>query len=83
MQENYPNWLQRRGTYRVLSWALSVVAFVAGPVVGMTVHAHLGAGIWLASAMLALAPFASHRHRKPPGDGPQSDHRSGTSTTEG
>jgi hypothetical protein len=46
-----------------LSWTLSVVAFVAGFIVGMRIHAQLGAALWIASAVLALLPFASHRDR--------------------
>lgn len=46
-----------------LSWTLSAVAFVAGFAVGMTIHARLGAALWIVSAVLALLPFASHRDR--------------------
>lgn len=61
-----PGWLQRRGPYRVLMWALSGVAFLAGPIIGMNVHAQLGAAIWLGSAVLALIPFASHGRPEEP-----------------
>lgn len=40
---------------------MSGIAFLAGPAVGMTVNAELGAAIWVSSAVLALLPFASHR----------------------
>ena len=57
------DWWARRGPYRVLCWMLSAVAFIAGPAIGMTTNAGLGAAIWLSSALLALVPFASHRHQ--------------------
>lgn len=47
---------------RVL-WALSAVSIVAGFLIGWYVHAHLGAGLLLASVAFALAPFTSHRNR--------------------
>ena len=75
--EDRRGWLQPRGPCRVLlPGALRLVAFVTGPDVDMTVYAHLGPGIGLASAMLALAPFASHRHRELPNGDPQPDRTS-------
>ena len=70
--ERASGWMQRRGRYRVLCWALSAVAFVAGPVIGMNLHANLGASIWVLSAVLALIPFWSHRHPMPDGEDPDS-----------
>lgn len=51
------------GHLRALSWVLSTVTFVAGFVIGMTVHANLGAFLWICSAVFALLPFWSHRNR--------------------
>lgn len=53
---------RRTQSLRVLCWVMSGIAFMVGPVVGMTVNAELGAAIWVSSAALALLPFASHRH---------------------
>ncbi len=53
----------RARRFHALSWTLSALAFVAGFAVGMTIHARLGAALWIASAVLALLPFASHRDR--------------------
>lgn len=47
---------------RVTLWILSVVALVAGFYIGFNIDAEIGAFLWLASALLALAPFASHRN---------------------
>ncbi|MGB5759043.1 MAG: hypothetical protein WBM50_19175 [Acidimicrobiales bacterium] len=47
---------------RLAMWALSAVALVAGFYVGFNIDAEVGAFLWLASAILALAPFASHRN---------------------
>lgn len=56
----------RRGQQlRITSWVLAGLAFVAGPVIGMNINAQLGAGAWISSAILALAPFASHRNKDP------------------
>ncbi len=46
-----------------LSWFLAALAFGFGTWIGMTSHARVGAGLWIVSAVLALLPFASHRHR--------------------
>lgn len=50
-----------RQWFRVTLWVLSAVALVAGFFIGFNVDAETGAFLWLASAVLALAPFASHR----------------------
>lgn len=52
---------RERLALRVCSWLLSGIAFVVGPLIGMTVNAELGAAIWVLSAVLALLPFATHR----------------------
>jgi len=44
-------------------WAASFVCFVAGTLVGMLVHATIGAFLWFVSVLLALAPFANHRNK--------------------
>ena len=48
---------------RIAVWALAGLAFIAGPIIGMNVNAQIGAGVWISSAVLALAPFASHRRK--------------------
>ncbi len=49
---------------RVTLWVLSAVALVAGFFIGFNVNAKVGGFLWLASAVLALVPFASHRTPK-------------------
>lgn len=46
---------------RVTSWILAAVALVAGFFIGFNVNAAAGGYLWLASGILALLPFASHR----------------------
>lgn len=53
--------VRRRPTLRVISWLLSGLTFVVGPLIGMTIDAEAGAAIWILSAVLALLPFATHR----------------------
>lgn len=53
--------VRRRPTLRVISWLLSGLTFVVGPLIGMTIDAETGAAIWILSAVLALLPFATHR----------------------
>ncbi len=43
-------------------WVLSAVALVVGFYVGFNIDAEVGAFLWVASAVLALAPFATHRN---------------------
>ena len=45
-------------------WVLSAVALVAGFIIGFNINAKVGGYLWLASAVLALVPFASHRTPK-------------------
>lgn len=47
---------------RITMWVLSAVALVLGFYIGFNVNADVGGLLWLASAALALAPFASHRN---------------------
>ncbi len=49
----------------IASWTISIACFVAGFYVGMNIDAPIGAGLWLTSALFALAPFASHRDHPP------------------
>lgn len=49
---------------RISMWVLSAVALVAGFFIGFNVDAKVGGYLWLASAVLALVPFASHREPK-------------------
>lgn len=53
---------RRMRSLRAVCWMLAGVAFLLGPVVGLTMNAEFGAAIWVSSAVLALLPFASHRH---------------------
>lgn len=52
----------RTQSLRLFCWVMSGIAFLLGPLIGMTVNAELGAAIWVSSAVLALLPFSSHRH---------------------
>lgn len=47
---------------RITLWILSGVALVLGFYIGFNIDAEVGGFLWLASALLALAPFASHRN---------------------
>ena len=49
---------------RVTLWVLAAVALVAGFIIGFNINAKVGGYLWLASAILALVPFASHRRPK-------------------
>lgn len=48
---------------RITAWVLAGLAFIAGPIIGTNINAQVGAGVWISSAILALAPFASHRNK--------------------
>ncbi len=47
--------------WRVAAWTASIASLVGGFWIGMWVHPQTGAALWIAAAVLALAPFASHR----------------------
>lgn len=42
-------------------WVMAAAALIAGFLIGFNVNANLGGFLLLASGILALVPFASHR----------------------
>lgn len=55
---------------RRIAWSTALVTFVVGFFVGLNVNAHVGATLWILTALLTLAPFISHRDKLGYGDGP-------------
>lgn len=53
-----PSWIRK---VRRACWALALVAFISGPLIGMTLNPTLGATLWICASIFALLPFWSHR----------------------